>query len=133
MESYWVTGHAGAVEWARRRGLQIQWQPHLEDAVLEVTLPEDVRRKELTADNMDRYGATLVEYQPERIGTEPGPARMDTCKPARQMLIRRIRPMLYPSQNHLNLAERTLDRFVQVAVPEAPGQPFGDRRTVLGC
>jgi CRISPR-associated protein Csx16 len=34
---------------------------------IEMDLPEDARRRELSADEMDRFGATPVEYRAERV------------------------------------------------------------------
>lgn len=32
-------------------------------------LPEEARRRELSADDMEAYGAALVEYRIERVGS----------------------------------------------------------------
>jgi CRISPR-associated protein Csx16 len=101
MASYLVTRHGGAVEWARRHGIDAEWKPHFEvadlagvrpgDRVLgplpvqiiaevnargghyfsiEMQLAAGERGRELSADDMDRLGAGLVEYRVERVITE---------------------------------------------------------------
>ena len=96
MTTYFVTRHVGAVEWAARQGIAIdRTVPHLDpseirpgDVVLG-TLPvhlaaevcvrggrylhlvlelsPDRRGLELTAEEMTRCGARLVEYRVERV------------------------------------------------------------------
>ena len=97
MTTYLITRHAGAVEWARRRGLDFVHLPHLDDIAcirpgdrvigpmplgriadivaagasyeaIEMDLPEGVRGSELTADDMERLKAGLVRYRVERLG-----------------------------------------------------------------
>lgn len=91
MTTFFVTRHAGAVEWARRRGLQVDRQvSHLEatdvaagDVVigslpvhlagqicqrgarylhLSLDMPPAARGRELSADELDAYGARLEPY-----------------------------------------------------------------------
>lgn len=91
MTTWFVTRHPGAVEWARRRGLQIDRQiTHLDpdliapgDTVigilpvnlaarvcekggrylnLSLNLPPDARGRELSADELDSHGARLEPY-----------------------------------------------------------------------
>ncbi|NYZ13548.1 CRISPR-associated protein Csx16 [Azospirillum sp. RWY-5-1] len=98
MTALFVTRHAGAVAWAARRGIAAEMVDHLDigrvrpdDVVmgtlplhlaaavcargarflhLELDLPPDARGRPLTADDMDRYGAALVEYRVERVDME---------------------------------------------------------------
>lgn len=95
MTCWFVSRHAGSVEWARRRGLDAVATGHLAlDAVragdvvigtlpvglaaqvqargaafwfLELDLPAEARGRELSADEMERCGAQLVEYRVERV------------------------------------------------------------------
>lgn len=95
MTTWFISRHPGAVEWARRRGLDAVATDHLDlDAVragdvvigtlpvglaaevqargaafwfLELDLPAEARGRELTADEMERCGARLVEYRVERV------------------------------------------------------------------
>ena len=98
METLFVSRHPGAIEWARRRGIVVdqmiaQFVPdgdayivigtlpiHLVAQVceaggrylhLEMTLPAEARGKDLTADQMDSFGATLREYRVARLMSEP--------------------------------------------------------------
>lgn len=96
MTAYFVSRHAGAVEWARQRGIEAIATDHLDlervapgDLVigtlpihlaaavqakgarflfLELNLPHEARGHELDANAMERFGARLVEYRVERIG-----------------------------------------------------------------
>jgi len=92
MTTYFVTRHQGALEWAQRRGLEAdEMLPHFDpdvirpgDAVigtlpvhvaaqicarggrymhLILNTPPQSRGKELTADDMERFGARLEEYE----------------------------------------------------------------------
>lgn len=95
MTALFVTRHAGALEWAARRGIEAVAVEHLDVAAvgpgdlvmgtlplhlaaavcgrgarflhLELDLPADARGRTLTADDMDRFGARLVEYRVERV------------------------------------------------------------------
>jgi CRISPR-associated protein Csx16 len=98
MTTYLVTRHAGAIEWARKRGHNGTLIKHFASDVvlpgdtvignlplhiaaeviskgarylhLELRTPEDLRGRELSAADMERddVAATLVEYKIERIG-----------------------------------------------------------------
>lgn len=102
MTVLFVTRHDGAVAWAARRGIVAEMVDHLDigrvqpgDVVmgtlplhlaaavcargarllhLELDLPPDARGRPLTADDMDRYGAELVEYRVEREEGEGSPS-----------------------------------------------------------
>lgn len=39
---------------------------------IEMDLPEEARRRELTADEMDAFGARMVEYRAERVEAHSG-------------------------------------------------------------
>lgn len=91
-----ITRHPGAIEWAKRAGLRIDQQlDHLDPAIvqpgdviigilpvnlvadvcarggrfynLSLDLPPEARGRELTADDLERYGARIEPYsvQPE--------------------------------------------------------------------
>jgi CRISPR-associated protein Csx16 len=92
--TFFVSRHPGAIEWANRRGLIAQRVCHLAtddikpgDVVLgtlplplaatvvsrggrylhlEMELPAQLRGRELTADEMENYGAQLAEYFVEK-------------------------------------------------------------------
>lgn len=94
MTTYFVSRHPGAVEWARRHGILAHHVPHLAiesiqagDAVLgtlpvhqvarinargaqylhlEFDMPESLRGRDLSADDMEQLGARLQEYRVER-------------------------------------------------------------------
>jgi len=91
-----VSRHAGALEWLRRRGVRGQVVRHLDprrvragDVVvgvlpvalaaqvcarggrfiaLEVEVPEEWRGRELSAEELERLGARLVEYRVRCVG-----------------------------------------------------------------
>ena len=95
MTAYFVSRHRGAVEWAQRRGIAATLISHLEPAIiqkgdlvlgtlpiqlvarinesgarylhLEMEAPEKERGKDLTADDMERIGAKLVEYEARQV------------------------------------------------------------------
>lgn len=95
MTTWFVSRHGGAVEWARRRGLDAVATEQLDiDALrpgdvvigtlpvglvakvqangaafwfLELDVPPEARGRELSADEMERCGARLVEYRVERV------------------------------------------------------------------
>lgn len=106
MTTYFVTRHPGAVEWSRAHGIVVDvCRPHLEmaeiaagDTVigilpvhlaaevcsrgaryfhLAIDLPPDARGQELSAAEMERYGARLEPYDvrlagfPERNAAAP--------------------------------------------------------------
>ena len=92
MTTWFISRHPGALEWATRKELAVdQFVRHLDPALvrggdtvmgslpvnlaaavcerrarylhLSVELPEQLRGKELSADQLDRLGARLEEYQ----------------------------------------------------------------------
>ena len=92
MTTWFVSRHPGAIEWATRHGLAVdRFVHHLDPALvcggdtvmgslpvhlaaavcergarylhLSVELPEPLRGKELSADQLDQLGARLEEYQ----------------------------------------------------------------------
>lgn len=95
MATYFVSRHAGAVDWARRRGIEAELIPHLDPAQikegdtvlgtlpiqivadinergarylhLEIALPAEMRGVALSADDMEDLGATLTEYEARRV------------------------------------------------------------------
>jgi len=95
-----ITRHPGAIEWAARQGLQVDRQiAHLEPAEikpgdvvigtlpvnlaaqicalggrfynLSLELPPEARGRELSADELERYGARLEEYSIQMIANAP--------------------------------------------------------------
>ena len=100
MTTYFVTRHPGALDWAVQQGITVdQRLAHLDvsrigpgDTVigtlpvhlaaqvcergahyrhLSLEIPPGHRGGELSARDMDRFGARLEEYQVERIGDDP--------------------------------------------------------------
>lgn len=95
MTTYFVTRHGGAVEWLRRKGIAAAIVEHLDpgqvrpgDVVLGTLpvhvvaalnakgarfkhlaydTPAELRGRELSADDLERLGARLVEYRVERV------------------------------------------------------------------
>ncbi len=96
MTIYFVTRHSGAVEWAAIQGIKAERVTHLDvektvnpgDTVLgtlpvsvvaqvcakgghyfhlDVNTPQSERGRELTADEMEEYGAKLEEYVVRKI------------------------------------------------------------------
>ncbi len=95
MTTFFVARHKGAVDWARRRGIEARHVTHLDpetikpgDTVLgtlpvsvaaqvcanggryvHLTLdtPPEHRGRELTADDMDAFGAVLEEYDVRKV------------------------------------------------------------------
>jgi len=94
--TYFVTRHPGAIEWAARRGLEVDRQlDHLDvetiqpgDEVigilpvnlaaevcarggrffnLSLTVPPEARGRELSADELEQYGARIEEYRVEHV------------------------------------------------------------------
>lgn len=92
MTTFFITRHRGAVEWAQRHGLSIDRHiVHLDPAEvrpgdvvigtlpvnlaaevcargarylnLSLDLPPEARGRELSADDLERYGARIEEYQ----------------------------------------------------------------------
>ena len=90
MTAYFVTRHAGAIEWAARQGLAAERIEHMDPTVVRsgdlvmgtipihvaaevcarggrylhllMEIPPSARGKELSADDMTSYGARLVGY-----------------------------------------------------------------------
>ena len=95
MTTYFVTRHAGAVEWAKGIGVEAVLVAHLDSTIvkpgdtilgtvpfelaadviarggkyfnLEMKVPAEFRGKDLTAADMNRFGARLQEYRVERL------------------------------------------------------------------
>lgn len=100
MTTYFVTRHQGAVEWARGLGINATPVSHLDPASirkgdtvlgtlpvniaadicasgahyfhLSLTIPEDRRGDELTADEMTALGAELVRYHCAQVPAKKG-------------------------------------------------------------
>ena len=99
MTTWFVSRHAGAIEWAARQGLAVdRLVHHLDPALvccgdtvmgslpvnlaaavcqrgarylhLSMALPPDLRGKELTADQLDQLGAKMCEYRLEKSESE---------------------------------------------------------------
>lgn len=97
MTTYFVTRHPGAIEWAARQGLKVDRQlHHLDVSIIEpgdtvigilpvnlaaevcarggrffnlsLTVPPEARGRELSADELERFGARIEEYRVERAG-----------------------------------------------------------------
>ncbi len=91
MTTYFITRHPGAITWARQQGIKVDRQlAHLNPALvqpgdvvigtlpvnlaaevcgrggrfynLSLDLPPEARGRELSADDLDKYGARLEEY-----------------------------------------------------------------------
>ena len=95
MTAFFVSRHAGALDWARRQGIEATRIAHLDPAQigagdivmgtlpiqlacavcdlgarylhLELDLPAEARGIDLSADDMDRFGARLTEFHIRRI------------------------------------------------------------------
>ena len=99
MTTWFVTRHPGAIEWATRRGLPIHRQVHHLDPetirpgdvvigtlplnlaaqvcarggrfyTLSLDLPPQTRGRELSADDLERYGARLEEYRIQAVADQ---------------------------------------------------------------
>jgi CRISPR-associated protein Csx16 len=96
MADYFVTGHRGALDWAARRGIVAQPVAHFDPAIVRpgdrvlgslpahlaaavnaaggrylhllMDLPPEARRRELSADEMEAFGARLVEIEARIVG-----------------------------------------------------------------
>jgi CRISPR-associated protein Csx16 len=108
MTVFFVTRHGGAIEWAQRQGLKIDRQlDHLDPSIVEpgdtvigilpvnlaaricergahffnlsIDLPVDARGRELSADELEAYGARIEGY----VVSEP-----DACLPLRPFTAR---------------------------------------------
>ena len=95
MNTYFITRHKGAVNWAKQRGIDAQLVRHLDTAMirqgdkvlgtlpvaiaadvcarggryfhLTLKIPEDRRGDELSAADMENFGAELGEYFVRRV------------------------------------------------------------------
>ena len=83
MTRWFVSRHPGALEWAQQQGLVgLRRVAHLDPALLApgarclrlvVDLPAGARGRELSAAELDAYGARLEEFVVRRVcGGEPG-------------------------------------------------------------
>lgn len=98
MTAFLVTRHPGALDWAARRGIEARAVAHLDPAEvapgdvvmgtlpvhlaaeicdrgarylhLTLDLPAAARGRDLSADEMERYGARLTDYLVTRRGAE---------------------------------------------------------------
>jgi CRISPR-associated protein Csx16 len=108
VQIYFVSRHAGAMDWVTRRGIHATFVEHLDVAAvkpgdivigtlpahlaaricdrgarfvdLAIDIPEADRGRNLTADEMDRYGARLVEIEARTAG-EFRPTIVDASGP----------------------------------------------------
>ncbi len=95
MSNYFVTRHKGAVDWARAKGIEAKHLLHLDPEIIEqgdivlgtlpvsvvaqvcerggrymhlaLDLPKEARGKELSAKDMEEYGAKLEEFFVRRV------------------------------------------------------------------
>ena len=95
MTAWFITRHPGALDWARAQGIEARPLAHLDPASIQpgdtvigtlpvhiaaeicarggrylhlsMNLPPEARGRELTAGEMDRYGAKLVEYSVREV------------------------------------------------------------------
>lgn len=95
MADYFVTRHEGALEWARNQGIDARRLEHLDMSMikggdlimgtlpvpliadiclkgarylhLSMTVPPELRGQELNAQDMERFGARLEEFNVQRI------------------------------------------------------------------
>lgn len=100
MTTYFVSRHSGAVEWARRRGIEARWIEHLDVSLIQagdtvlgtlpvnlvadinergaryfhltMNVPQEMRGKDLSADEMEFYGAGLELFYCQRAGQDAG-------------------------------------------------------------
>lgn len=93
---YFVTRHPGAVEWARKKGIEVDEQiSHLDTSIIQdgdivigtlpihlaaeicekggsyyhlsINVPPEYRGKELTADQMDKFGARIEQFDIKKV------------------------------------------------------------------
>ncbi len=90
MTTYFITRHTGALDWARRKGIEAERHAHLDIEIicegdrvigtlpvhiaaeicargaqylhLSMNIPEQARGRELSVDEMEQFGACLVRY-----------------------------------------------------------------------
>ncbi len=95
MTSYFVTRHKGAVQWARKKGIEAEHVAHFDAGLvhegdnvlgtlpvsivadicarggryfhLSLDIPADERGKELTLQDMEKFGAVLEEFDVRRV------------------------------------------------------------------
>jgi len=95
MAKYFVTRHKGAVDWAKKQGINAEHLPHFNPEIinsgdtvigtlpvqlaasvcekggkylhLSLNLTPDMRGKELTVEDMENAGATLQEFSIKKI------------------------------------------------------------------
>ncbi len=99
MTTYFITRHPGAIQWAKQQGIQVDQQlKHLDTSIirkgdtvlgtlpvnliaevckkggkyyhLTLELPEDMRGKELTAEDMQKSHARLEAYSANKVESE---------------------------------------------------------------
>lgn len=113
MTTYFITRHPGAADWAARQGLRVdQRLAHLDPDIvqpgdlvigtlpvnlaaqvcarggrffnLSLTLPAEARGRELSADDLQAYGARLEEYRVQRVSSQASTALQDRANPGAQ-------------------------------------------------
>jgi len=95
MTTYFITRHKGAVEWARAQGIEAEHMVHFDVGIirpgdkvlgtlpvsiiaeinrknaryfhLTLNLPPELRGQELSADDMEKAGARLEEFEVRKI------------------------------------------------------------------
>ena len=101
MTTYLITRHPGAIKWAARQGIEVDEQiAHLDPARiragdciigtlpvnlaaevcarggrffnLSLDVPPEARGRELSADELERFGARLEEYRVQPVADQPG-------------------------------------------------------------
>lgn len=91
MTAYFVTRHPGALEWAQKQGIAAEPVSHLDPAIIKpldlvlgtlpvhvageictrggryfhltMSIPEEARGRELSSEEMERFGAKLEEFK----------------------------------------------------------------------
>ena len=95
MSTYFITRHKGAVDWAGNRGIEAQLVEHLDTGLIKqddkvlgtlpvsiaaevcerggryfhltLNMPKERRGDELSAEDMEAFGAELEEYEVRRV------------------------------------------------------------------